>query len=266
MHLCFAPATSTDKVMFFTDKGNCYHVATEKLKETRFNDVGFEFATVFPEAKGEKPVAVFAVGDKMPEGKLLFYTKDGMVKVTDWSEYGVNKSVFCAVKVKEGDSLMGVIQLEAEGTILMITKQGMCLNYVVEEIPEQGRVSGGVKGIMLAEGDEIVYVGQILPEGEIVVITDKAYMKRVLACDFDIMTRYRKGVKVSTLVGDNGNSIMWAGYVKEAYNIALIDPSCTYIVNTEDIRIDSRTSKGKPPRDKRKGMPLTEVVHFKISL
>lgn len=266
MHLCFAPATSTDKVMFFTDKGNCYHVATEKLKETRFNDVGFEFATVFPEAKGEKPVAVFAVGDKMPEGKLLFYTKDGMVKVTDWSEYGVNKSAFCAVKVKEGDSLMGVIQLEAEGTILMITKQGMCLNYVVEEIPEQGRVSGGVKGIMLAEGDEIVYVGQILPEGEIVVITDKAYMKRVLACDFDIMTRYRKGVKVSTLVGDNGNSIMWAGYVKEAYNIALIDPSCTYIVNTEDIRIDSRTSKGKPPRDKRKGMPLMEVVYFKTSL
>ena len=119
--------------------------------------------------------------------------------------------------------------------------------------------------MMLNDDDEVVFAGQISPEGEIVVVTDKAYMKRVLACDIDIMTRYRKGVKIATL-GDNGNSVMWADYVTEPYNIALIDPSCTYIVNTEDIRIESRTGKGKPPRDKRKGMPLTNVVHFKTTL
>lgn len=265
MHLCFMPATSADRVIFFTDKGNCYHIQTDKLKETRFNDVGFAFSSIFAAAKEEYPVALFVVGEKLPEGKLLFYTKDGMVKLTDWSEYGVNKSPFPSVKLKDGDYVIGVEQLQQETTVLMISKQGMCLNYVTEEIPEQGRVSGGVKGMMLADDDEIVFAGQISPEGEMVVITDKAYMKRVLACDFDRMTRYRKGVKITT-IADNGTCVMWADYVKEPYNIALIDPSCTYIVNTEDIRIESRAGKGKPPKDKRKGMPLTNVVHFKTSI
>lgn len=265
MHLCFTPATSNDKVLFFTDKGNCYQLPVEKLKETKFNDVGFEFNTFFLDAKDEKPVAVFTVGDKMPEGKLLFYTKAGMVKLTDWSEYGLGKTAFCGAKIKDEDAIIGVEVLQPNATILFVTKQGMCLNFITAEVPEQGRVSGGVKGMMLNDDDEVVFAGQISPEGEIVVVTDKAYMKRVLACDIDIMTRYRKGVKIATL-GDNGNSVMWADYVTEPYNIALIDPSCTYIVNTEDIRIESRTGKGKPPRDKRKGMPLTNVVHFKTTL
>lgn len=265
MHLCFTPATSNDKVLFFTDKGNCYQLPVEKLKETKFNDVGFQFDSFFADAKDEKPVAVFTVGEKMPEGKLLFYTKSGMVKLTDWSEYGLGKTAFCGAKIKDDDAIIGVEILQTDTTILFVTKQGMCLNFVTAEVPEQGRVSGGVKGMMLNDGDEVVFAGQISPEGEIVVVTDKAYMKRVLACDIDIMTRYRKGVKIATL-GDNGNSVIWADYVTEPYNIALIDPSCTYIVNTEDIRIESRTGKGKPPRDKRKGMPLTNVVHFKTTL
>ena len=265
MHIAFAPATSVDRVMFFTDQGNCYHLTVDKLKETRFNDVGFEFSSVFADAKGEKPVAVFVVQDKLPQGKLLFYTKDGMVKLTDWAEYGLNKSPFGAVKLKEGDYLIKVEELQPEATVLMVTKSGMCLNFVTEEIPEQGRVSGGVKGINMVDDDQVVFAGQITPEGEIVVVTDKAFMKRVLACDIDIMTRYRKGVKISTL-GENGSCIMWVGHVKEPYDIALIDPSCTYIVNTEDLRIESRAGKGKPPKDKRKGMPLTNVVRFKTSL
>ena len=59
---------------------------------------------------------------------------------------------------------------------------------------------------------------------------------------------------------------MFVGTVKEPYDVVLIDPSCMLTVNTEEMPIESRMSKGKPHRTKRKGMPLTQVVGVKTTL
>ena len=268
MHTALVAATGRDKVMFFTDKGNCYQTTADKLKDTKFREDGFPLSMFFSEAKDEKPVAVFTYSGKLPEGKLLFYTEQGMVKLTDWSEYGLLKTCFGAIKLKEDDSLIGmeVLRKEEDTKILMVTKDGMCIAFLPDEVPEQGRVSGGVKGIMLEEGDSVVYAGQITLEGEIVVVTDRGYMKRVLACDIDRMTRYRKGVKILNFGEDTGSRVMFVGTVKEPYDVVLIDPSCMLTVNTEEMPIESRMSKGKPHRTKRKGMPLTQVVGVKTTL
>lgn len=265
LHTALVAATGRDKVLFFTDRGNCYQTTADRLLDTKFREDGFPLSMFFSETKDEKPVAVFTYSGKLPEGKLLFYTGQGMVKLTDWSEYGLLKTGFGAIKLKEDDRLIGmeVLRKEEDTKILMVTKGGMCIAFLPDEVPEQGRVSGGVKGIMLEEGDSVVYAGQITLEGEIVVVTDRCYMKRVLACDIDRMARYRKGVKIVSFSEDTGSRVMFVGTVKEPYDVVLIDPSCMLTVNTEEMPIESRMSKGKPHRTKRKGMPLTQVVGVK---
>ena len=256
-------ALSTSKVMFFSDRGNCYQTTADKLTETKFRENGMPLKKYFRDCEeGEKPVKVFVLGEALPKGKLLFYTAQGLVKLTDWSEYELLKSAFQAIKLKEDDALVKVETLEKDSTVLYVTKGGLCLNFSPDEIPEQGRVAGGVKGMMIADDDSLVFAGQIHSEGEVVVVTDKCFSKRVLAVDIDLMTRYRKGVKICDINGLNGNGVFWAGYVTKPFDILFMDAACMLLLNTEDINIENRTTKGKPPKLRKKGMALTFATRF----
>lgn len=69
----------------------------------------------------------------------------------------------------------------------------------------------------------------------------------MLIADVDVMARYRKGVKVVDLKGTNGNSVVFASYVTEPYDIVIkVDDDYLSCFNTEALRIESRSSTGKP--------------------
>ena len=263
LHTELFTALSTSKVMFFSDRGNCYQTTADKLTETKFRENGMPLKKYFRDCEeGEKPVKVFVLGEALPKGKLLFYTAQGLVKLTDWSEYELLKSAFQAIKLKADYALVKVETLEKDSTVLYVTKGGLCLNFSPDEIPEQGRVAGGVKGMMIADDDSLVFAGQIHSEGEVVVVTDKCFSKRVLAVDIDLMTRYRKGVKICDINGLNGNGVFWAGYVTKPFDILFMDAAGMLLLNTEDINIENRTTKGKPPKLRKKGMALTFATRF----
>ena len=125
------------------------------------------------------------------------------------------------------------------------------LNALKDDIPVQGRVAGGVKGINLNKGDSIQFVAQIDDEGEFVIITDTGFYKRVLAAEIEPMARYRKGVKICEL--GRQNKIIYASYVKEPFDIAVVDNfGVAFNVNTEELSIEGRTTKGKTLKNENK--------------
>ena len=127
----------------------------------------------------------------------------------------------------------------------------MVLNAEKGDIPVQKRVAGGVKGINLNKGDSIVFVSQIDEEGEFIIVTDGGCYKRVVSCEIDPMARYRKGVKVCEL--GKANNIVYANYVKEPYDIVVFDNfGVAFTVDTEDVSIEGRTTKGKTLKNENK--------------
>ena len=65
------------------------------------------------------------------------------------------------------------------------------------------------------------------------------------------MARYRKGVKICEL--GKQNKIIFANYVKDPYDLAVIDNfGVAFNVNTEDLSIESRTLKGKTLKNENK--------------
>ena len=127
----------------------------------------------------------------------------------------------------------------------------MALNALKDDIPVQGRVAGGVKGINLNKGDKIVFVAQIDEEGEFILVTDCGFYKRVIAAEIEPMARYRKGIKIVELGKDA--SVVYSSYVKEPYDIAVIDTfGVAFTVNTEDLSIEGRTTKGKTLKNENK--------------
>ncbi len=256
-------ARSDQTLLAFTNLGNCCKIDMEVAPECRFRDKGVKFTEVCKEAsRNEYPVAFFAVDENnLPQGHLLFFTKDGLIKKTEWAEYNLIKPYYQAIKLKDGDELMSVEQDLDQTTVFFMTKKGMALNALKDDIPVQGRVAGGVKGLNLNKGDEITFVSQVDEEGEIIVITDAGFYKRVIVAEIEPLARYRKGVKIVELGKDT--SVVYGGYVKEPFDLAVIDNfGVAFAVNTEDLSIEGRTTKGKTLKNENKKRSPEQV--FKI--
>ena len=249
----YTRARSDQTLLAFTNLGNCCKIDMEIAPECRFRDKGSKFNAVCKDAeRNEYPVAFFAVNEeKLPDGHLLFFTKDGLIKKTEWAEYNLLKPYYQAIKLKDGDELVSVEQDLPDTTIAYLTKGGLSLNALKDDIPVQGRVAGGVKGINLNKGDTIVYVSQIDEEGEFVIVTDAGFYKRVITAEIEPMARYRKGIKIVELGKDS--KVVFATLVKEPFDIAVIDTfGVAFTVNTEDMGIENRTTKGKTLKNENK--------------
>ncbi len=240
--------TETDKRIFaFTNYGNCHKIdISDESLDCKLSDDGATLKALSPDAEiGEKVVALFAVGEHLPYGSLLFFTKKGMIKKSDWAEYENRKDCFQAVKLNEEDELLAVEEdTGEEDTIIIVTKDGICLNAMKDDIPTQGRVSAGVRGIMLREGDSVVLMKQINGEGEIVIATDEGKFKRVISSQIEPSKRYRKG---NIIVGlKEGASVLSASYVTVPYMLAVVEKNKSVSeLSSEDVFITVQSARAK---------------------
>lgn len=247
-------ARSDQFVYAFTNLGNCYKIDMEILQESKGTQIeGVTLETMFHECqKDEYPVSFFAVkGIEVPEGKLMFYTRQGAVKLTDWKEYTILKNVYQAIKLKDGDELIWVEQERKDTTMFFVTEKGMCLNAEKDKLPEQGRVAGGVKGVDLYEGDRVVLAKQVDDKTDKVVIgaTTGDY-KLVDISAISRLARARKGVKIFELGDAKFNEkVLFADIVSgdDVKGIYIVDRlGVEYYSNTTQVSKESRTAKGKP--------------------
>jgi DNA gyrase/topoisomerase IV subunit A len=238
--------TMTDRVILaFTDLGNCYKLDLEDIS-CKLSEKGFALDDVVEEAEeNERAVALFVENDENI-AEILFITEKGMLKRTAWSEYSLNKKAYQAIRLNDGDKVIAVEPWVSDDgeTVFFVTKQGICLNAQMGDIPAQGRVAGGVKGIMLGASDKVIFAKQINGEGEIVVVTKGGNGKRVICCMIDPSPRYRKGGKIVTFA-DKSDEVVYADYVTEPYYIAVESKEGFVSMETEDVPIDSNTAKGR---------------------
>ena len=226
----------------FTDRGNIARLDITDVTERRWKEKGMNLTQFNRELHpDEKPVKLMFF-PSTPVGELVFFTRGGMVKRSDWNDFTSMRTAGGAIILGEGDRLINVENVDDDLNVLEVTAGGLCLVYRVTEIPVQGRKAAGVRGVKLGEGDRIAFGGQIDDEGEIIVMTDAGYMKRVIASTIDPGARYLKGVKIVEM--DKG-TVAYIGTVKMPYDLAVNSGGDTFVVNTEDIRLDTRTTKGK---------------------
>lgn len=240
--------TVTDKRIFaFTNYGNCHKIdISEPDLACKLSDSGVTLKELSKDAEtGEKVVSLFEIGEHMPYGSLLFFTKKGMIKKTDWAEYEQRKDSFQAVKLNEEDEVIGVEEdTGEEDTIMIVTKEGICLNAMKDDIPTQGRISAGVRGIMLRDNDYVVFMKQINGEGEIVIATDEGKFKRVISALIEPSKRYRKGNIIVSL--KEGASVLSASYVTEPYMLAVVSKTKEVSeLSTEDVSILSQSNRAQ---------------------
>lgn len=207
IHTQLLPVKPNDTILIFTDRGNCLKMQVDKMPECKLRDKGFTLKNLDKSVDlMEVPVCMLKVeGD----GELAFFTLNGMVKRSTEKDCVVSKSFYQVLKLNDGDRLLKV-QHEIKGkSFVLISAHGYCVNFEKSEVPLQGRVSGGVKGINLEEKDTVVFAGQNIVE-DFAIITDNGFAKRLQALSIPISGRNRKGVKCINFAS-GGKQIAFVG-------------------------------------------------------
>ena len=89
---------------------------------------------------------------------IMFATRSGGVRRNSLADFvEINKNGKIAMKLDEGDSIVGVETCSASDDVLLTTSLGQAIRFQVDDVRVfKGRDSTGVRGISLAEGDKVI--------------------------------------------------------------------------------------------------------------
>ncbi len=251
-------------IIAFTNFGNALVFNVDNMPDDKWRSKGLPANKLAPDVLANEYIVDIFDNENIKNFELLFVTEQGTIKKSKGEEYNLTKRNYKAVTLKEGDNVLRVFASQQECSILFVTKRGIYLNCETLNVPVQGRVASGVRGIKLNDDDIVIGVQQVNSEGEIVVITRNGIAKRIIVGLCEVSARDRKGMIIHSLEDDD--EIMFMDYVKMPYDIGIEVSNLEekQVVNTEDIEIKSRTQTGKLPFRMEKTSKIEKVVSHKI--
>ena len=155
---------NTGKLCLFTDSGKMHQVKVMDLPYGRFRDKGVPIDNMSNYSSSEEQIVAICDARQIAFEKLLFATKQGMVKRVDGSEFQVAKRTIAATKLQEEDALLRVSVIRENQQIVLQTRDGYFLRFPASEIPEKKKGAVGVRGIKLQKSDELEQI-HLLEEG-----------------------------------------------------------------------------------------------------
>ncbi len=242
------------QLLFYTNLGNCYNYSVSLLNEsTKPKERGLLLTGILAglEEK-EKLVSLFAVHPDQIAAlpPFVFYTAKGMVKKSLAEDYAIKRQKFIATQLKGKDELINVAFENQGEDILIITRQGQSIRFLMDTVPTTGRATSGVIGIQLEKGDQVLWAGQIGKDKELLITSERGSMKRIPAIDFEPQGRNGKGVKAFTF-NKNGANGTYLGAVlnieKKPCNILVLQKtSPPTLLSTDEVVLQGRAERGKP--------------------
>ena len=184
--------TRTDKdILVFTANGKYQRI---KVKDARtgvyFNDE-------------DKIVNIIDVNEGEPY--FIFVTKNGLMKKVESSQYASKrylKKPSTAMKLKDGDAVVNVLNVNDEHIIAVATENGKLAQIKINDFTVTSKNSGAVKGMSLENNDSVIAVENIKKKDNyIIFITEKGYGKKV-ENKFEVHGRGTKGYMIGLSKGD----------------------------------------------------------------
>ena len=155
-------ANTHTPMLFFSSGGKAYQLKVWRLPVGTPTSRGKAFVNLLPIEPGESITSILPLPeDEATWGQydVMFATRSGNVRRNKLSDFiGIKRNGKIAMKLDEGDSIIGVGVCNAEqNDILLTTALGRCIRFAVDEVRVfAGRDSTGVRGIRLAEGDTVI--------------------------------------------------------------------------------------------------------------
>ena len=146
---------NTGKLCVFTNTGKMHQIKVLDLPYGKFRDKGQPIDNVSNYDSTQEMVVYMCDELQLRYAKLLFATKQGMIKKVKGNEFQVAKRTIAATKLQEDDELISVQVITDDQHVVLQTKDGYFLRFLAQEVAEKKKAAVGVRGIKLRKNDEL---------------------------------------------------------------------------------------------------------------
>ncbi len=160
---------NTGKVCLFTNTGQLHTIKAQDIPFGKFRDKGIPADNISNYDSSKESIVYAASQSDLNLYRMIFVTRQAMLKIVDGGEFDVAKRTVAATKLSEEDEVISVAALKEQRNIVLHSKEGYFLRFPLEEIPEKKKGAIGVRGMKLGEKDslEAVYYTQNAVESTI---------------------------------------------------------------------------------------------------
>jgi len=154
-------ANTHTPVLFFSSRGIVYKLKVWRLPIGSASSRGKALINILPLQEGERITSIMPLPEDETTWQdldIMFATTRGTVRRNSLADFvQVNRNGKIAMKLEDGDGIVGVETCSPEDNVLLTTKMGQAMRFGIDEVRVfAGRNSVGVRGIKLAEGDEVI--------------------------------------------------------------------------------------------------------------
>lgn len=221
--LLLEKASTLDAIAIFTSEGEYMHFPIHNLPELKWKDMGHHLSQSIPFSNGEEIVSAVILKHEQElteQQSVVFVTEEGMIKRTALSEYqtfrGYRRRKSMAIKLKtETDRVKSVHIIDTSSIdkeVMIITQVGFSLRYLLEEVPQTGVRTSGVKAINLKAEDKVV--GGVIFDVDddkypIFIVTQRGNAKRFRSGEISRLGRAKRGLLLIKELKTNPHRIIY---------------------------------------------------------
>jgi DNA gyrase subunit A len=200
-------SSTHDYLLFFTNRGKVYRLKVYELPEASRTARGRALVNLLPLRDGERVQSVLSTRD-FNEGKyLVFATRKGMVKKTEFGAYNtpIKADGIIAINIRDDDELVAVRRTSGHDDIIIVSRSGQAARFNETQVRSMGRDTSGVRGMNVSQRANAVLAMDVARDDqELLVVTENGYGKRTPIPDYPVKGRGTMGVKTIQLTEDKG--------------------------------------------------------------
>src|SRR3954451_11397748 len=200
-------SSTHDYLLFFTNRGKVYRSKVYDLPEAPRQSKGRFLGNVLPLREGERVQSELATRDYSETQYLMFATRDGVVKKTEFQAYNtpIKADGIIAIKIRDDDELVAVRRVDPGDEILMVSHAGLTVRFREEDARAMGRDTTGVRGMDVSGKDNYLLAMEVARPGQdLLVVTENGYGKRTPIDEYRKTSRGAKGVKTINFTESKG--------------------------------------------------------------
>ncbi len=189
--------TAHSYLLFFSNQGKVYRLRAHEIPMKERTARGTAIVNLLALGPEERVQAVIDTRTYEDGAYLFFATKRGQVKKTKMSEYDSSlRTGLIAIKLKDGDELVRVIQTTGEEDVFMVSRNGMTIRFSETDVRPMGRAAAGVRGMKLKNAEDAVVSCDVAKDDSVMLfVSESGHGKRTKLDRFNTQGRGGQGVR-----------------------------------------------------------------------
>ena len=154
-------AKNTGKIALFTKQGNLHSIKVSEVPFGKLRDKSIPIDNISTFNQQQEDIIYVDSLLNITDKQILFFTKEGLCKIVESSEFDVAKRLVAATKLSEGDEVVHISLITNQMQVIIQTQLGSFLRFPIDQIPMKKKAAVGVRAIRLKPKDfveEIYYV------------------------------------------------------------------------------------------------------------